>query len=162
MTAEGVRERPTSEPAAEPAGMACLAFRLAEVGATVGAHVDRTLRTTGLGVRHNLTLLWLARGPIPQHTLCEGLGVDPSVLVAILNRLEDEGLATRRRDPADRRRHIVEITERGSEVVCTIQRKLGAVEAELFADLEQAETDQLRSLLARVRITPDPEACTAE
>jgi DNA-binding MarR family transcriptional regulator len=162
MTVEGLRAEPATAAATTPAGMACLAFRLAEVGATVGAQVDRTLRTTGLGVRHNLALLRLARGAMPQHALSGELGVDPSVLVSILNCLEREGLATRRRDPTDRRRHIVEITERGADVVHTIERALGAFEAELFADLSEAETGQLRELLTRVRIQPDPGACAAD
>jgi DNA-binding MarR family transcriptional regulator len=155
MTAEGA----TAPPAVTAAGTTCLAFRLAEVGATVGEQVDRALRTTGLGVRHNLALMQLSGGATSQHALSGALGVDPSVLVSILNCLEDAGLAIRRRDPSDRRRHIVEITERGAEVVGTIERALGGVEAKLFADLDPAETGRLRELLARVRIDPGAAAC---
>src|SRR4051794_18729233 len=101
MTGEGLMER--------------LGFRLARLGLTVNVQVNTALTANGLGVRHNLVLMHLVDGPMAQLALTETLGVDPSVLVSILNCLEAEGLAVRRRDPADRRRHIVELTERGAE-----------------------------------------------
>lgn len=54
--------------------------------------------------------------------------VDPSVLVALLNALEDRDLVRRRRDPADRRRHIVEITEAGASSVTKLDAAIGRVE----------------------------------
>jgi DNA-binding MarR family transcriptional regulator len=58
--------------------------------------------------------------------------VDPSVLIAVLDDLEP-GPAERRRDPADRRRLIVEISARGTRLVADVHRAIGAIEAELFA-----------------------------
>jgi DNA-binding MarR family transcriptional regulator len=148
MTVEGAMER--------------LGFRLARLGQTVNVQVNRAMTANGLGVRHNLALMHLADGPMAQLALTEALGVDPSVLVSILNCLEAEGLAVRRRDPADRRRHIVELTERGAEVVTAIGCAMAQVEAELFADLDPAETALLSELLTRVRLTPDAGACTED
>ena len=48
-----------------------------------------------------------------QQTLIEALGLDASNLVALLNELEDAGLIVRRRDRADRRRGIIELSARG-------------------------------------------------
>jgi hypothetical protein len=76
--------------------------------------------------------------------------VDPSVLIAVLDDLE-RGLAERRRDPADRRRLIVEISARGTRLVAEVHRAIGAVEAELFADLDAGEIATLRGLLAASR-----------
>ena len=45
--------------------------------------------------------------------MIEMIGVDPSKLVGLLNDLEAEGLIVRRRDPDDRRRHIVEVSKKG-------------------------------------------------
>ena len=80
------------------------------------------------------------------------LGVDPSVLVAILNDLEGNGFAERRRDPSDRRRHIVEMSDKGRAVLDDVDRAVDAVEHELLADLTPTEVDQLRHLLAKVRL----------
>ena len=121
------------------------------------------LALTGLTPRHGMVLMNLAEGgPTSQQALIEVLAVDPSVLVAILNDLERDGLAGRRRDPADRRRHIVTITDAGVAVLTRVEEALAAVERELFADLDPAEIDQLHRLLARVRTRHDDAACAGQ
>ncbi|MFM9699999.1 MarR family transcriptional regulator [Streptomyces europaeiscabiei] len=94
-------------------------------------------------------------GQVGQRDLGALLRTDPSVLVTLLNTLEDRDLVRRRRDPADRRRHIVEITEAGTAAASKLDAAIGCVEGELFADLTPQERETLRSLLARVRTTRD-------
>ena len=55
----------------------------------------------------------------------------------------------RRRDPADRRRHIVEITPEGSERIPVCDQPLDQLEDQLFAGLSADERDRLRDLLER-------------
>ncbi|MFJ3145947.1 MarR family winged helix-turn-helix transcriptional regulator [Streptomyces halstedii] len=98
-------------------------------------------------------LMHLDGGALGQRDLGARLCVDPSVLVTLLNALEGRDLVRRHRDPADRRRHIVEITEAGTAAVTRLDAAIGRVEDELFADLALHERDTLRSLLARVRTT---------
>jgi DNA-binding MarR family transcriptional regulator len=50
------------------------------------------------------------QGPMGQRELGETMGTDPSILVTMLKPLEESGFVTRRRDTADRRRHIVLLT----------------------------------------------------
>jgi DNA-binding MarR family transcriptional regulator len=111
------------------------------------------LTTSGVTPRHAIVLMHLAGGEFSQRDLGARLGVDPSVLVALLNALEDRDLVRRRRDPADRRRHIVEITEAGAEAVTKLDAAIGRVEDEVFGDLTAQERDTLHALLARVRTT---------
>ncbi|MFJ3199036.1 MarR family winged helix-turn-helix transcriptional regulator [Streptomyces sp. NPDC086989] len=94
-----------------------------------------------------------------QRALAERLEVDPSVLVGILNDLEGEGLAVRRRDPADRRRHNVAITEAGSTALAKTNAALDEVELALFAALSQQDRDALRGLLARIDSNADDFEC---
>ena len=51
----------------------------------------------------------------PQQELAEALCMDANNVVLLLNELEDLGFVARRRDPHDRRRHLVELTEEGRE-----------------------------------------------
>jgi DNA-binding MarR family transcriptional regulator len=96
-----------------------------------------------------LTLLD-AHGPVTQQALGEALRLDPSNVVGLLNELEVRGLVTRRRDPADRRRHIVELSAAGADEMTRTSSRLRLVEDELFMALSAEERATLHSLLVRV------------
>jgi DNA-binding MarR family transcriptional regulator len=124
---------------------------LAYSGRIANRRIKGAMAARGLKMSHGHVLMELATaGPMSQQALCESLGVDPSVLVAVLNDLENAGLAERRRDPADRRRHIVEMSPSGKGVVTEIHEAVAGVEAELFAGLDPAELATLHALLIRV------------
>lgn len=135
-----------------------LSLVLARHGGTTDARIREALTSSGVTPRHAIVLMHLDGGQFSQRDLGARLGVDPSVLVALLNALEDRDLVRRRRDPADRRRHIVEITKAGAAAVTKLDAAIARVEDELFTDLTLEERDTLHSLLARVRTT---DACAA-
>jgi DNA-binding MarR family transcriptional regulator len=137
-----------------------LVFLLARHGQIMNLKLRHALGVTGLGPRHAATLLRLVRlGPTNQQQLMEALAIDPSALVAILNDLEGDGLAVRTRDPADRRRHIVEVTRTGCKAACEVEDAIAEVERDTFAALDEAEIEQLHVLLGRLRGDPDSGAC---
>src|ERR1700726_4274063 len=89
-----------------------LVDHLARVGRRAG---ETTLAPGGLRPRHLIALRLLREaGPTNQQGLADSLRLDPSNVVGLLNELEARELVTRRRDPADRRRHIVELSAAGS------------------------------------------------
>ena len=136
---------------------------LAASGQVANAQLKKALAAHGLKPGHGHVLLLLSHeGATSQQALTESLGVDPSVLVVMLNDLERDGLAERRRDPADRRRHIVEISARGTKLVADLDRAIDAVEVALFADLDAAEISTLQDLLARVKAPADAASCADE
>ncbi|MBC9711430.1 winged helix-turn-helix transcriptional regulator [Streptomyces sp. TRM66268-LWL] len=135
------------------------AFLLAFHGNITDGLIRKAVATAGLSPRHVVTLQLLADGPVSQKALAEGLDVDPSVLVALLNGLENDELVHRRRDPADRRRHIVEITPEGTERLRKADAALDAVERELFAGLSERELASLRRLLDKLRTSPENFSC---
>ncbi|MBB4922717.1 MarR family winged helix-turn-helix transcriptional regulator [Kitasatospora kifunensis] len=135
-----------------------LGFLLARHGQTMKLRLREALSVCGLGPRHGAILLRLAQaGSISQQALLEALTVDASTLVAILNDLERDALTERRRDPTDRRRHIVEITPEGRSAACAVEHAVADVEREAFADLDAEEIAQLHTLLARVHVRPTTE-----
>jgi len=138
-----------------------LGFLLARHGAIANLRIQKAMAQLGLGQRHSAVLLHLGKGPISQQYLVETLGIDPSLVVSVLNDLERAELALRRRDPDDRRRHIVEITSRGLATIDSIDKVVSTVERELFADLDAGELALLRELLNRVRISADDPPCGA-
>jgi DNA-binding MarR family transcriptional regulator len=91
-----------------------------------------------------------------QQELGATLMVDPNNCVLLLNELDDHGYVERRRDPKDRRRHIVVITAAGVKALQKAEAKLEALEGEVLANLDAAEREQLGDLLARAMDGQDP------
>jgi DNA-binding MarR family transcriptional regulator len=136
---------------------------LAFSGHTAAEQIRKALAGYGLKPTHGYALLRLSdQGSTSQQSLAEALATDPSVLVGVLNDLELEGLIERRRDPADRRRHIVEITPQGKGRAADFETALATVEAALFVDLTPGEIATLQGLLARVRSPGDEGPCTED
>ena len=110
---------------------------------------EDALAPLGLRPRHLVALTLLREGPATQQGLGDALSIDASNLVGLLNELEDAGLAARRRDPEDRRRHIVELTTRGTTTLAAAERALTAVEDDVLGSLAPEERAQLHDLLLR-------------
>jgi DNA-binding MarR family transcriptional regulator len=109
------------------------------------------LEPFGIRPRHVAALIELRdRGELPQQSLCGQLHLDPTNLVAILNELEERGYAKRRRDPEDRRRHLVEVSKKGIAVIEKVSEVMDGVEADLLEGLEPTEREQLEGLLTSI------------
>ena len=109
------------------------------------------LEPYGIRPRHVAALIELRdRGELTQQSLCGQLHLDPTNLVAILNELEQRGYATRRRDPSDRRRHIVQVSAKGLRVIDKVSEVMDGVEDELLSGFEPAEREQLQGLLTSI------------
>jgi DNA-binding MarR family transcriptional regulator len=89
-------------------------------------------------------------GELTQQSLCGRLHLDPTNLVAILNELEARGYATRRRDPEDRRRHLVEVSKKGIAVIEKVSEAMDGVEDELLSGLDPAERTGVEQLLTSI------------
>jgi DNA-binding MarR family transcriptional regulator len=88
-------------------------------------------------------------GPISQQALGEAMMLDPNNLVLLLNEVESAGHASRLRDPADRRRHIVELTDEGREALERAEAGMESIEGEVLANLTPSERASLRKMLAK-------------
>jgi DNA-binding MarR family transcriptional regulator len=94
-----------------------------------------------------------------QQALGEALCVDANNLVLLLNELEAAEYAERRRDPLDRRRHLVHITASGRRALDRAEHAQEAVEDEVLAALDASERSTLRDLLARALDDAGPGVC---
>jgi DNA-binding MarR family transcriptional regulator len=123
---------------------------LVKLGRVAEARFKEALKPTELTPKHLGVLFEVRANPTSQQLLCDTIDVDASKLVGILNDLEDEGLIVRRRDPKDRRRHIVELTKEAQAKLAKAEKIAKSVEDEFFAGFDADERAQLRLLLARV------------
>jgi len=124
--------------------------------ALLGQHAMRRLRaahdTQDLSPRQFHLLGHLHdHGPTTQGELGTVLGIAPSMVVQLLNPLEQDGRIDRRRDPADRRRHVVSLTSTGKKHLNRAARAQREAEDDLLAALTTAQREQLRHLLVALR-----------
>jgi MarR family transcriptional regulator, lower aerobic nicotinate degradation pathway regulator len=111
---------------------------------------EAALEPTGLRPRHLVVLTILRdRDAMTQVALGEALRLDPTNLVGILNELEQASLLERRRDPVDRRRHIVELSDAGRIALTRAERALASVQDQVLAGLDEDDRVALHALLVR-------------
>jgi DNA-binding MarR family transcriptional regulator len=129
----------------EAPGALVLAIRLSRL-----VYRRATEDVLGMRLKQFIALTHLANTPgVSQRQLGEALHLDPNNTVLMLNDLEAEGWAERRRDPEDRRRHTVELTAAGRKALTRAEQALDGLEGDVLADLTPDERDTLRELLYR-------------
>jgi DNA-binding MarR family transcriptional regulator len=94
----------------------------------------------------------------PQQELAEALCMDANNVVLLLNELEDLGHVARRRDPADRRRHLVELTQAGLRALNGAERAQETIEDDVLQALDPSERAILWQLLTRALQGAEPDA----
>jgi DNA-binding MarR family transcriptional regulator len=150
-------------PAVEDAVRASPCLLLAHLGRVAKLRYADALAPTGLKGPHAFALMRLRElGPISQQELADTLHLDPSKLVALLNELESDGLAERRRDLCDRRRHIVEISADGRRRLADAERVMAVFENEFLSELAPEERRQLQGLLERLARCAAAEAVASD
>ena len=110
---------------------------------------ESALAPLGLRSRHlvALTVLRGGGGSSTQQALSTTLQIDPTNLVGLLNELEADKLIERRRSSEDRRRHIVELTAAGADLLAKVEVALAAVEDEVLGGLDDEQRETLYGLL---------------
>ena len=89
-------------------------------------------------------------GGVSQQELETALLIDANSVVLLLNELEAAGLSVRRRDPHDRRRHMVELTPAGRVAVERAEKARESLEDTILADFTAEERVALTKVLRRV------------
>ena len=111
----------------------------------------------GMNLRNMVVLAYLRDHPgASQQVMTEMLSMDSNTGVLVLNDLEDLEYVERRRDPADRRRHLVQITSSGRESLNLAERAQVAIEDDVLAALDADERRTLRELLNRALRSVEP------
>jgi DNA-binding MarR family transcriptional regulator len=112
---------------------------------------EEHLASSGINARELAVLLMLGdREPESQQQAAQRLGVDRTTMVSLLDGLESKTLVRRRADPADRRRNVVELTEKGRTLLDEATRASDVAEQRLLADLGDRDAARLRVLLERL------------
>jgi DNA-binding MarR family transcriptional regulator len=99
-----------------------------------------------------------AEGPSPQTRLAAALQIDRGQLVGLIDELETAGLVRRERDPDDRRRQAISLTDAGRERLAVARAACARLEAELLRPLDPDQREALRAALLRLAGVDEPVA----
>jgi MarR family transcriptional regulator, lower aerobic nicotinate degradation pathway regulator len=137
-------------------------FLLKRLGYAAKEQAIEAWRETGLHPYHYAILLVLAEGSREtQGSIADALGYDRGQLVGLLDELEERGLVDRRRDPTDRRRHLVRLTPDGKRTLRRLRVLAGEIDDDFLTPLSEKERATLHELLLRLAQKQEPSWATA-
>jgi DNA-binding MarR family transcriptional regulator len=147
--------RPVPRPPEEL--LASATFLLKRLGFALKERATQAYEEIGLHPYHHAILLVLAEGSREtQGSIADALGYDRGQLVGLLDELEEHGLVERRRDPKDRRRHLVRLTPEGKRTLRRLRVLAREMDDDFLAPLSEEERATLHALLLRLAEEQQP------
>lgn len=117
-----------------------IGYRLIKLGERAMARAEEQLAGVGIKPRQINVLATVAETPsLSQREISTALGIDPNVMVGVIDELEKSGLVRRERSQVDRRRYVLVITDKGHSVLAHGRAALAAGEKEFLAELSKEE-----------------------
>jgi MarR family transcriptional regulator, transcriptional regulator for hemolysin len=129
-----------------------IGLRLATAARVVSRAFDEALAEAGGSLPVWLVLLNLKarRTEGNQRELADAVGIREATLTHHLNAMEAAGLLTRRRDPENRRVHVVELTDAGEAAFARLREAAVAFDRRLRRGISAEELDGLERVLDRL------------
>ncbi|GGU92849.1 hypothetical protein GCM10010260_29520 [Streptomyces filipinensis] len=123
-------------------------FRLGTLGTVVTDRFTREIEGLGLKPKHVGLMAALGRAAVAsQQELAARMGVAPSLMVSLADHLEDLGAVQRVRDPRDRRRQVLTLTEEGQRLLDRCTSMARTLDEELMAGLTEKQRKALAEAL---------------
>jgi MarR family transcriptional regulator, transcriptional regulator for hemolysin len=126
-------------------------LQLARSARSVSRAFDDALAQAGGSLPVWLVLISLkSQRPGNQRALADAVGIREATLTHHLNSMDAQGLITRRRDPANRRVHRVELTEAGEAAFGRLRAAAVAFDQRLRRGISSDDVAALEDLLGRL------------
>ena len=124
-------------------------------------HLETELRPLEVTPVQARTLFFLSRTApdreVAQRDLERELGLKPSTVNGIVERLEEKGLIRREISPSDGRCRLVRLTDQGRAACGAFQDALNSTEQAIRAPLSPEEQSALRTVLSRIIVNLENE-----
>lgn len=93
-----------------------------------------------------------------QQDLAHRLGINRTIIVKLLDRLQAAGYVTRTRNPANRRTYVLSLTGEGRTALADLREAIESRDDQITAPLTEPERARFTELLTRLLPEPDPDA----
>ena len=128
-----------------------IGLHLARVARAISRAFEDALAEAGGSTPVWLILLNLKIGRARnQRELAAAIGIREATLTHHLNSMDGDGLIIRRRDPSNRRIHLVEMTDAGDVLFLRLRTAAMAFDARLRQGLSESEVTTFEALLDRL------------
>ncbi|MFE2727645.1 MarR family winged helix-turn-helix transcriptional regulator [Kitasatospora sp. NPDC059327] len=87
--------------------------------------------------RSHCVLYKALAGDMSQSQIAEAAGLDKTTMVVVMDKLEKDGLAERRPSSVDRRARVIEVTDKGREVVAKAAEIVARINQEVLGSLPE-------------------------
>jgi DNA-binding MarR family transcriptional regulator len=133
------------------------AFEIVETARLIRREANKRAAVLGATKAQWRVLAWLKRkgDGARQVDLAEGLDVEPITLCRMIDRLEEAGLAERRRDESDRRAWRIHLTPAAAPLLAQLEEMGIAFNADMLAGVSEAEREIVLRVLGQMRANLD-------
>lgn len=129
-------------------------FLLSQLGVYLAEDFVRRLEPFGVDPRAYAVLKALSEHDgRSQRQLSTQLGIHRNVMVAVVDKLEHQGLVSRMPHPGDRRAFAVTLTDKARKLLPRLDAQGRAQEDEITATLSTIDRDTVRRLLQQMAVT---------
>lgn len=127
-------------------------YLVKQVELAIRSQLDELLRPAGITAAQYTALTALEReSDLTSAQLARSSFVTAQSMADMVASLEDQGVITRRRDPADRRRLVLSLTARGRRLLERFRPKIAAIEQQMLGTLSARQAADLRRYLRACR-----------
>ena len=126
-------------------------YKLVKLGETAMRYAEDALRSLGIKPRHFNVLAAIADHPeFSQKEISTTIGIDPNIMVGVIDELEHNGLAIRRRSSTDRRKYVLEVTTKEHALLKEGLDLLAKGEEKFFAVLSPQQKQTFNEICIRL------------
>lgn len=113
-------------------------------------HQQKTIDETLRGENFLILYVMNRGGSVLPREISAAMNISSARVAAALNSLESKGLVTRRIDPGDRRRILVDVTPEGRQLACQHQEEALTKVAEMLEKLGESDARELVRIMGRL------------
>lgn len=98
-----------------------------------------------------LSIIYYHDGELTQNALAEILGKDKSIIVKIIDTLTDKGFVYRQKNPADRRQHLLGVTDKAKKAVPYIIAEFESMNQSAAKNISTQDMEIFEQVLAKMK-----------